>query len=167
MKRIKIRGSRFVSRSLIAEQANIIFAVSRRCYLCGLLMPCMIGSWSVRHVLKAWATEAICTPGYARVSEIVGVLTLLPRAGSYNLITGLADIARSIFSTPLVCIYPAVDCSLTRHRLHSGNRRSRRLSMPCTNGIFRCESEGYCASRIAKGSLICYQASRNLFLWYH
>ncbi len=102
MKDSKIRGADIVVRSLINEQAEIIFG-----YPGGAIMPVYDALYDyhdqVRHVLTRHEQGAIhAAQGYARVSGKVGVCIATSGPGATNLITGLAD--AQIDSTPLVCI---------------------------------------------------------------
>lgn len=102
MKDSMIRGADIVVRSLIAENANIIFG-----YPGGAIMPVYDALYDyhdqIRHVLTRHEQGAIhAAQGYARVSGKVGVCIATSGPGATNLITGLAD--AQIDSTPLVCI---------------------------------------------------------------
>ena len=102
MKDSMIRGADIVVRSLIAENAEIIFG-----YPGGAIMPVYDALHDyhdqVRHVLTRHEQGAIhAAQGYARVSGKVGVCIATSGPGATNLITGLAD--AQIDSTPLVCI---------------------------------------------------------------
>lgn len=97
-----IRGADIVVRSLIAENAEIIFG-----YPGGAIMPVYDALHDyhdqLRHVLTRHEQGAIhAAQGYARVSGKVGVCIATSGPGATNLITGLAD--AQIDSTPLVCI---------------------------------------------------------------
>jgi acetolactate synthase I/II/III large subunit len=97
-----IRGADIVVRSLIAEQAEIIFG-----YPGGAIMPVYDALYDyheqIKHVLTRHEQGAIhAAQGYARVSGKVGVCLATSGPGATNLITGLAD--AQIDSTPLVCI---------------------------------------------------------------
>lgn len=97
-----IRGADIVVRSIIAENADIIFG-----YPGGAIMPVYDALYDyhdqVRHVLTRHEQGAIhAAQGYARVSGKVGVCIATSGPGATNLITGLAD--AQIDSTPLVCI---------------------------------------------------------------
>ncbi|RAI87113.1 biosynthetic-type acetolactate synthase large subunit [Algoriphagus yeomjeoni] len=102
MKDSMIRGADIVVRSLIAENAEIIFG-----YPGGAIMPVYDALHDyhdqLRHVLTRHEQGAIhAAQGYARVSGKVGVCIATSGPGATNLITGLAD--AQIDSTPLVCI---------------------------------------------------------------
>ena len=97
-----IRGADIVVRSLIAEQAELIFG-----YPGGAIMPVYDALYDyheqIKHVLTRHEQGAIhAAQGYARVSGKVGVCLATSGPGATNLITGLAD--AQIDSTPLVCI---------------------------------------------------------------
>lgn len=102
MKDSMVRGADIVVRSIIAENADIIFG-----YPGGAIMPVYDALYDyhdqVRHVLTRHEQGAIhAAQGYARVSGKVGVCIATSGPGATNLITGLAD--AQIDSTPLVCI---------------------------------------------------------------
>ncbi|UZD20917.1 biosynthetic-type acetolactate synthase large subunit [Algoriphagus halophytocola] len=102
MKESMIRGADIVVRSLIAEQAEIIFG-----YPGGAIMPVYDALYDyhdqIKHVLTRHEQGAIhAAQGYARVSGKVGVCLATSGPGATNLITGMAD--AQIDSTPLVCI---------------------------------------------------------------
>lgn len=102
MKDSMIRGADIVVRSIIAENADIIFG-----YPGGAIMPVYDALYDyhdqVRHVLTRHEQGAIhAAQGYARVSGKVGVCIATSGPGATNMITGLAD--AQIDSTPLVCI---------------------------------------------------------------
>ena len=102
MKDMMIRGADIVVRSLIAEQAEIIFG-----YPGGAIMPVYDALYDyheqIKHVLTRHEQGAIhAAQGYARISGRVGVCLATSGPGATNLITGLAD--AQIDSTPLVCI---------------------------------------------------------------
>ena len=97
-----MRGADIVVRSLIAEQAELIFG-----YPGGAIMPVYDALYDyheqIKHVLTRHEQGAIhAAQGYARVSGKVGVCLATSGPGATNLITGLADAL--IDSTPLVCI---------------------------------------------------------------
>jgi acetolactate synthase-1/2/3 large subunit len=97
-----LRGADIVVRSLIAEQAELIFG-----YPGGAIMPVYDALYDyheqIKHVLTRHEQGAIhAAQGYARVSGKVGVCLATSGPGATNLITGLAD--AQIDSTPLVCI---------------------------------------------------------------
>ncbi|MBC6368920.1 biosynthetic-type acetolactate synthase large subunit [Algoriphagus sp. AK58] len=97
-----MRGADIVVRSLIAEQAELIFG-----YPGGAIMPVYDALYDyheqIKHVLTRHEQGAIhAAQGYARVSGKVGVCLATSGPGATNLITGLAD--AQIDSTPLVCI---------------------------------------------------------------
>ena len=97
-----MRGADIVVRSLIAEQAEIIFG-----YPGGAIMPVYDALYDyhdqIKHVLTRHEQGAIhAAQGYARISGKVGVCLATSGPGATNLITGLAD--AQIDSTPLVCI---------------------------------------------------------------
>lgn len=102
MKDTMMRGADIVVRSLIAEQAEIIFG-----YPGGAIMPVYDALYDyheqIKHVLTRHEQGAIhAAQGYARVSGKVGVCLATSGPGATNLITGMAD--AQIDSTPLVCI---------------------------------------------------------------
>lgn len=102
MKDSMIRGADIVVRSLIEENAEIIFG-----YPGGAIMPVYDALYDyhdqLKHVLTRHEQGAIhAAQGYARVSGKVGVCLATSGPGATNLITGLAD--AQIDSTPLVCI---------------------------------------------------------------
>ena len=97
-----MRGADIVVRSLIAEQAELIFG-----YPGGAIMPVYDALYDyhdqIKHVLTRHEQGAIhAAQGYARISGKVGVCLATSGPGATNLITGLAD--AQIDSTPLVCI---------------------------------------------------------------
>ncbi len=99
---LKVSGAEAVIRSLIAENARLIFG-----YPGGAIMPVYDALYhfqeDVRHVLTRHEQGAIhAAQGYARVTGEVGVVMATSGPGATNLITGIAD--AMIDSTPLVCI---------------------------------------------------------------
>ncbi len=102
MKDSQMRGADIVVRSLIEENAELIFG-----YPGGAIMPVYDALYDyheqIKHVLTRHEQGAIhAAQGYARVSGKVGVCLATSGPGATNLITGLAD--AQIDSTPLVCI---------------------------------------------------------------
>ncbi|MDN3205144.1 biosynthetic-type acetolactate synthase large subunit [Algoriphagus sediminis] len=102
MKDSQMRGADIVVRTLIEENAELIFG-----YPGGAIMPVYDALYDyheqIKHVLTRHEQGAIhAAQGYARVSGKVGVCLATSGPGATNLITGLAD--AQIDSTPLVCI---------------------------------------------------------------
>jgi acetolactate synthase-1/2/3 large subunit len=151
MKDSKIRGADIVVRSLIAEQANIIFG-----YPGGAIMPVYDALYDyhdqVRHVLTRHEQGAIhAAQGYARVSGKVGVCIATSGPGATNLITGLAD--AQIDSTPLVCITGQV----AAHLLGTDAFQETDIlgmSMSCTKWNIQVRRVEDIAPAIAKGFYI-------------
>lgn len=100
--KLKVSGAEAVIRSLLAEQANLIFG-----YPGGAIMPIYDALYhfqdKLTHVLTRHEQGAIhAAQGYARATGKVGVVMATSGPGATNLITGIAD--AMIDSTPLVCI---------------------------------------------------------------
>lgn len=100
--RQKISGSEVLLRSLIEEEANIIFG-----YPGGAIMPVYDALYHyadrLNHILVRHEQGAIhAAQGFARVTGKAGVVFATSGPGATNLVTGLADAL--IDSTPLVCI---------------------------------------------------------------
>ncbi len=151
MKESKIRGADIVVRSLLAEQANIIFG-----YPGGAIMPVYDALYDyhdqIRHVLTRHEQGAIhAAQGYARVSGKVGVCIATSGPGATNLITGLAD--AQIDSTPLVCITGQV----AAHLLGTDAFQETDvlgISMPATKWNIQVRTVEEIAPAIAKGFYI-------------
>jgi acetolactate synthase-1/2/3 large subunit len=151
MKESKIRGADIIVRSLIAEQANIIFG-----YPGGAIMPVYDALYDyhdqVRHVLTRHEQGAIhAAQGYARVSGKVGVCIATSGPGATNLVTGLAD--AQIDSTPLVCITGQV----AAHLLGTDAFQETDIlgmSMSCTKWNIQVRRVEDIAPAIAKGFYI-------------
>lgn len=101
-KKNAITGAEAVIRSLLAEDANLVFG-----YPGGAIMPIYDELFKfqdkLHHVLarhEQGATHA--AQGYARTSGKVGVAMATSGPGATNLVTGIAD--AQIDSTPMVCI---------------------------------------------------------------
>ena len=101
-KKLAITGAEAVIRSLLAEDANLVFG-----YPGGAIMPIYDELFKfqdkLHHVLtrhEQGATHA--AQGYARTSGKVGVAMATSGPGATNLVTGIAD--AQIDSTPMVCI---------------------------------------------------------------
>ena len=101
-KKITITGAEGVIRSLLAEDANLVFG-----YPGGAIMPVYDELFKfqdqLHHVLtrhEQGATHA--AQGFARTSGKVGVAIATSGPGATNLVTGIAD--AQIDSTPMVCI---------------------------------------------------------------
>ena len=101
-KKIAITGAEAVIRSLLAEDANLVFG-----YPGGAIMPIYDELFKfqdkLHHVLtrhEQGATHA--AQGYARTLGKVGVAMATSGPGATNLVTGIAD--AQIDSTPMVCI---------------------------------------------------------------
>ena len=101
-KKSAITGAEAVIRSLLAEDANLVFG-----YPGGAIMPIYDELFKfqdkLHHVLtrhEQGATHA--AQGYARTSGKVGVAMATSGPGATNLVTGIAD--AQIDSTPMVCI---------------------------------------------------------------
>ena len=102
VQKVKTTGADAVLRSLVAEDANLIFG-----YPGGAIMPVYDALYdyqdTIKHVLTRHEQGAIhAAQGYARVTGNVGVVMATSGPGATNLITGIAD--AMIDSTPLVCI---------------------------------------------------------------
>ncbi|MGM0945796.1 MAG: biosynthetic-type acetolactate synthase large subunit [Bacteroidota bacterium] len=151
MKDSMIRGADIVVRSLIAEQAEIIFG-----YPGGAIMPVYDALYDyheqIKHVLTRHEQGAIhAAQGYARVSGKVGVCLATSGPGATNLITGLAD--SQIDSTPLVCITGQV----AAHLLGTDAFQETDvvgISMPGTKWNIQVRSVEEIAPAIAKGFFI-------------
>jgi acetolactate synthase-1/2/3 large subunit len=151
MKDSKIRGADIVVRSLIAENANIIFG-----YPGGAIMPVYDALHDyhdhIRHVLTRHEQGAIhAAQGYARVSGKVGVCIATSGPGATNLITGLAD--AQIDSTPVVCITGQV----AAHLLGTDAFQETDIlgiSMPATKWNIQVRRVEDIAPAIAKGFYI-------------
>jgi acetolactate synthase I/II/III large subunit len=151
MKDSMIRGADIVVRSIIAENADIIFG-----YPGGAIMPVYDALYDyhdkVKHVLTRHEQGAIhAAQGYARVSGKVGVCIATSGPGATNLITGLAD--AQIDSTPLVCITGQV----AAHLLGSDAFQETDvvgISMPGTKWNIQVRRVEDIAPAIAKGFFI-------------
>ena len=151
MKELKIRGADIVVRSIIAEQADIIFG-----YPGGAIMPVYDALYDyheqIKHVLTRHEQGAIhAAQGYARVSGKVGVCLATSGPGATNLITGLAD--AQIDSTPLVCITGQV----AAHLLGTDAFQETDvvgISMPGTKWNIQVRTVEEIAPAIAKGFFI-------------
>jgi acetolactate synthase-1/2/3 large subunit len=151
MKDMMIRGADIVVRSLIAEQAEIIFG-----YPGGAIMPVYDALYDyhdkIKHVLTRHEQGAIhAAQGYARVSGKVGVCLATSGPGATNLITGLAD--AQIDSTPLVCITGQV----ASHLLGTDAFQETDvvgISMPATKWNIQVRRVEDIAPAIAKGFFI-------------
>lgn len=109
-KTISTTGADAVLKSLIAEEAELIFG-----YPGGAIMPIYDAlhnyQQEVRHVLTRHEQGAVhAAQGYARATGEVGVVFATSGPGATNLITGIAD--AMIDSTPLVCITGQVGSNL-------------------------------------------------------
>jgi len=146
-----LRGADMVVRSLIAEQADLIFG-----YPGGAIMPVYDALYDyhdqIKHVLTRHEQGAIhAAQGYARVSGKVGVCLATSGPGATNLITGLADAL--IDSTPLVCITGQV----AAHLLGSDAFQETDMvgiSMPGTKWNIQVRRVEDIAPAIAKGFYI-------------
>jgi acetolactate synthase-1/2/3 large subunit len=146
-----IRGADIVVRSLIAEQAELIFG-----YPGGAIMPVYDALYDyheqIKHVLTRHEQGAIhAAQGYARVSGKVGVCLATSGPGATNLITGLAD--AQIDSTPLVCITGQV----AAHLLGTDAFQETDvvgISMPATKWNIQVRRVEDIAPAIAKGFYI-------------
>ena len=101
-KKIAITGAEAVIRSLLAEDANLVFG-----YPGGAIMPIYDELFKfqdkLHHVLTRHEQGAThSAQGYARTSGKVGVAIATSGPGATNLVTGIAD--AQIDSTPMVCI---------------------------------------------------------------
>lgn len=106
----QISGSEAVIRSLIAENARLVYG-----YPGGAIMPIYDELYKfqeeLQHVLTRHEQGAIhAAQGYARVRNEVGVVFATSGPGATNLVTGIAD--AQIDSTPLVCITGQVSSNL-------------------------------------------------------
>ena len=146
-----MRGADIVVRSLIAEQAELIFG-----YPGGAIMPVYDALYDyheqIKHVLTRHEQGAIhAAQGYARVSGKVGVCLATSGPGATNLITGLAD--AQIDSTPLVCITGQV----AAHLLGTDAFQETDvvgMSMPGTKWNIQVQRVEDIAPAIAKGFFI-------------
>ncbi|WP_133555951.1 biosynthetic-type acetolactate synthase large subunit [Algoriphagus boseongensis] len=146
-----MRGADIVVRSLIAEQADLIFG-----YPGGAIMPVYDALYDyheqIKHVLTRHEQGAIhAAQGYARVSGRVGVCLATSGPGATNLITGLAD--AQIDSTPLVCITGQV----AAHLLGTDAFQETDvvgISMPGTKWNIQVRTVEEIAPAIAKGFYI-------------
>ncbi len=146
-----MRGADIVVRSLIAEQAELIFG-----YPGGAIMPVYDALYDyheqIKHVLTRHEQGAIhAAQGYARVSGKVGVCLATSGPGATNLITGLADAL--IDSTPLVCITGQV----AAHLLGTDAFQETDvvgMSMPGTKWNIQVQKVEDIAPAIAKGFYI-------------
>jgi acetolactate synthase-1/2/3 large subunit len=109
-KSIRISGAEAVIRSLLEEEANLVYG-----YPGGAIMPIYDELYKfqdkLHHVLtrhEQGATHA--AQGYARTSGKVGVALATSGPGATNLVTGIAD--AQIDSTPMVCITGQVASNL-------------------------------------------------------
>ncbi|WP_194777215.1 biosynthetic-type acetolactate synthase large subunit [Pararhodonellum marinum] len=148
MKDTKIRGAEIVVKTLVAENASVIFG-----YPGGAIMPVYDALYDycdqLEHVLTRHEQGAIhAAQGYARVSGKVGVCIATSGPGATNLITGLAD--AMIDSTPLVCITGQV----ASHLLGTDAFQETDvvgLSMPGTKWNIQVRKPEDIAPAIAKG----------------
>lgn len=146
-----MRGADIVVRSLIAEQAELIFG-----YPGGAIMPVYDALYDyheqIKHVLTRHEQGAIhAAQGYARVSGKVGVCLATSGPGATNLITGMADAL--IDSTPLVCITGQV----AAHLLGTDAFQETDvvgMSMPGTKWNIQVQKVEDIAPAIAKGFYI-------------
>lgn len=146
-----IRGADIVVRSLIAEQAEVIFG-----YPGGAIMPVYDALHDyhdqLRHVLTRHEQGAIhAAQGYARVSGKVGVCLATSGPGATNLITGMAD--AQIDSTPLVCITGQVAAHLLGTDAFQETDMIG-ISMPCSKWNFQVRRVEDIAPAIAKAFFI-------------
>ena len=147
----KMRGADIVIRSLIAEQAELIFG-----YPGGAIMPVYDALYDyqdqIKHVLTRHEQGAIhAAQGYARISGKVGVCLATSGPGATNLITGLAD--AQIDSTPLVCITGQVAAHLLGTDAFQ-ETDVMGISMPATKWNFQVRRAADIAPAIAKGFFI-------------
>lgn len=146
-----MRGADIVIRSLIAEQAELIFG-----YPGGAIMPVYDALYDyqdqIKHVLTRHEQGAIhAAQGYARVSGKVGVCLATSGPGATNLITGLAD--AQIDSTPLVCITGQVAAHLLGTDAFQ-ETDVMGISMPATKWNIQVRHAKDIAPAIAKGFFI-------------
>jgi len=151
MKDLMIRGADIVVRTLIEENAEIIFG-----YPGGAIMPVYDALYDyhdqIKHVLTRHEQGAIhAAQGYARVSGKVGVCLATSGPGATNLITGLADAL--IDSTPLVCITGQVAAHLLGTDAFQETDMVG-ISMPCTKWNIQVRSVEEIAPAIAKAFFI-------------
>lgn len=151
MKDQMIRGADIVVRSLIAEQAEVIFG-----YPGGAIMPVYDALHDyhdqLRHVLTRHEQGAIhAAQGYARVSGKVGVCLATSGPGATNLITGMAD--AQIDSTPLVCITGQVAAHLLGTDAFQETDMIG-ISMPCSKWNIQVRRVEDIAPAIAKAFFI-------------
>lgn len=151
MKDQMIRGADIVVRSLIAEQAEVIFG-----YPGGAIMPVYDALHDyhdqLRHVLTRHEQGAIhAAQGYARVSGKVGVCIATSGPGATNLITGMAD--AQIDSTPLVCITGQVAAHLLGTDAFQETDMIG-ISMPCSKWNIQVRRVEDIAPAIAKAFYI-------------
>ena len=147
----KMRGADMVVRSLIAEQAELIFG-----YPGGAIMPVYDALYDyngqIKHVLTRHEQGAIhAAQGYARISGKVGVCLATSGPGATNLITGLAD--AQIDSTPLVCITGQVAAHLLGTDAFQETDMMG-ISMPATKWNIQVRHVEDIAPAIAKGFFI-------------
>ncbi|MDP4657466.1 MAG: biosynthetic-type acetolactate synthase large subunit [Algoriphagus sp.] len=147
----KMRGADIVVRSLIAEQAELIFG-----YPGGAIMPVYDALYDyhdqIKHVLTRHEQGAIhAAQGYARISGKVGVCLATSGPGATNLITGLAD--AQIDSTPLVCITGQVAAHLLGTDAFQETDMMG-ISMPATKWNIQVRHVEEIAPAIAKGFFI-------------
>ncbi|MDP4839001.1 MAG: biosynthetic-type acetolactate synthase large subunit [Algoriphagus sp.] len=147
----KMRGADIVVRSLIAEQAELIFG-----YPGGAIMPVYDALYDyhdqIKHVLTRHEQGAIhAAQGYARISGKVGVCLATSGPGATNLITGLAD--AQIDSTPLVCITGQVAAHLLGTDAFQETDMMG-ISMPATKWNIQVRHVEDIAPAIAKGFFI-------------
>lgn len=147
----KMRGADMVVRSLIAEQAELIFG-----YPGGAIMPVYDALYDyhgqIKHVLTRHEQGAVhAAQGYARVSGKVGVCLATSGPGATNLITGLAD--AQIDSTPLVCITGQVAAHLLGTDAFQETDMMG-ISMPATKWNIQVRRAEDIAPAIAKGFFI-------------
>ena len=146
-----MRGADIVVRSLIAEQAELIFG-----YPGGAIMPVYDALYDyhdqIKHVLTRHEQGAIhAAQGYARISGKVGVCLATSGPGATNLITGLAD--AQIDSTPLVCITGQVAAHLLGTDAFQETDMIG-ISMPATKWNIQVRHVEDIAPAIAKGFFI-------------
>ncbi len=146
-----MRGADIVVRSLIAEQAELIFG-----YPGGAIMPVYDALYDyhdqIKHVLTRHEQGAIhAAQGYARISGKVGVCLATSGPGATNLITGLAD--AQIDSTPLVCITGQVAAHLLGTDAFQETDMMG-ISMPATKWNIQVRHVEEIAPAIAKGFFI-------------
>lgn len=151
MKDQMVRGADIVVRSLIAEQAEVIFG-----YPGGAIMPVYDALHDyhdqLRHVLTRHEQGAIhAAQGFARVSGKVGVCLATSGPGATNLITGMAD--AQIDSTPLVCITGQVAAHLLGTDAFQETDMIG-ISMPCSKWNIQVRRVEDIAPAIAKAFFI-------------